>query len=143
METKKYTLEELTGRTPRTRTVACSLIGLLCIAVGTMLPILNVYQGAFHVGSWWKFVYAAGAILYLVGKVATVYTGTHLRIRRLHRIEAWSAIFFCVAAALLFYNGSYTRDSWAFTLAGGILLIYTNIAIPRTITKALKNNEKI
>jgi hypothetical protein len=68
------------------------------------------------------------------------YTGKHPRIRRLYRIESWSGIFFCVAAFFLFYNGEYTRDSWAFTLAGGVLLVFTTIAIPRVVKKELKNN---
>ena len=34
------------------------------------------------------------------------------------------------------------RDVWAFTLAGGALLIFTTIAIPRTVSKTLKNQSK-
>ena len=81
---------------------------------------------------------AAGAVLFLAGKLMCPYTGKHPRIRRLYRIESWSGIFFCVAAFFLFYNGEYTRDSWAFTLAGGVLLVFTTIAIPRVVKKELK-----
>ena len=87
---------------------------------------------------WWKYVYAAGAACFLAGKLLSPYTGTHPRIKRLYRIESWSAVFFCVAAFFLFYNGNVSRDSWAFTLAGGALLIFTTIAIPRVANKELK-----
>lgn len=137
-EEKKYTLEELTGRAPKTWVVVVATIGLLAIAVGTLLPILNVGIFDGSLGAWWKYVYAVGALCYLAGKLLSPYTGEHPRIKRLYRIESWSAIFFCVAAFFLFYNGNVTRDSWAFTLAGGALLIFTNIAIPRVMKKELK-----
>ena len=31
------------------------------------------------------------------------------------------------------------RRSWAFTLAGGVLLVFTTIAIPRVVRRELKN----
>lgn len=134
-EGKRYTREEVMGRAPKAAMVILGTLGLLGIAVGTLLPILNVYTpGAV---TWWKWVYAAGAALYLVAKFFSPYTGTHPRIKRLYRIESWSAIFFAVAAFFIFYNGNMTRDVWAFTLAGGALLIFTSIAIPRAIKKAL------
>lgn len=140
MEKKSYTLDQLTGRPPKTWTVILALAGLLGIAVGTMLPIINVQMGPQAIGIWWKYIYAAGALMFLVGKLFNRYTGIHPRIRRLYRIESWSAIFFCVAAFFLFYNGTYSRDSWAFTLAGGALLVFTTISIPRVVKKELKNN---
>ncbi len=137
-ETKKYTKEELMGKAPRTWCVVLAIVGLLAIAAGTLLPILNVTVAPGAAGMWWKYVYAAGAACFLAGKLLSPYTGTHPRIKRLYRIESWSAVFFCVAAFFLFYNGNVSRDSWAFTLAGGALLIFTTIAIPRVANKELK-----
>lgn len=139
MEEKKYTLDELTGRPPRTWAVIIALIGLISIAVASLVPVFSVQGGTplSAAGAWWKYLYAAGALLYLIGKLCSPYTGKHIRIRGLFRIEAWSAIFFCVAAFFLFYNGNMTRDSWAFTLAGAALLAFTTIAIPRTVKKIL------
>jgi O-antigen/teichoic acid export membrane protein len=136
-----YTLEQLTGRPPRTWTVILSTVGLLAIAIGTMLPILNVYFHPGYLGIWWKVVYAAGALCFLVSKLFSPYTGQHMRLKRLYRIETWSAIFFCVAAFFLFYNGDMTRDSWAFTLAGGALLVFTTLQIPRIIRKELDSSD--
>ena len=126
------------GKAPRTWCVVLAIVGLLAIAAGTLLPILNVTVAPGAAGMWWKYVYAAGAACFLAGKLLSPYTGTHPRIKRLYRIESWSAVFFCVAAFFLFYNGNVSRDSWAFTLAGGALLIFTTIAIPRVANKELK-----
>jgi len=137
---RKYTLDQLQGPHPATWKVILATIGLLAVAVGTLLPILNVLVAYGSAGIWWKYIYAAGAMCFLVAKLITPYRGEHPRIRRLYRIESWSAIFFCVAAFFLFYNGTVSRDSWAFTLAGGILLVYTTIAIPRTVRRELRRD---
>ena len=141
MDNKTYTLDELTGRPPRTWAVIIALIGLIAIAVASLMPVFNVQAGAGTAGDWWKYLYSAGALLFLAGKLCSPYTGKHIRIRGLYRIEAWSAIFFCVAAFFLFYNGQTTRDSFAFTLAGGALLVFTTIAIPSTTRKELRRAE--
>lgn len=133
-----YTKEELSGKAPRTWCVLLATIGLLAIAVATMMPILNVAVAPGSAGIWWKYIYAGGAACFLIGKLMSPYTGTHPRIRRLYRIESWSGVFFCAAAFFLFYNGNVSRDSWAFTLAGGALLVFTTIAIPRVVSKELK-----
>lgn len=137
---RHYTREELLGSAPRTWCVVLATVGLLAIAAGTLLPILNVFVGPGAAGSWWKYVYAGGAVAFLVGKLLSPYTGVHPRIKRLYRIEGWSAVFFCVAAFFLFWNDGELRDVWAFTLAGGVLLVFTNIAIPIVARKAMKAN---
>lgn len=142
MDNKTYTLDELTGRPPRTWAVIIALIGLIAIAVASLMPVFNVQAGAGTTSDWWKYLYSAGALLFLTGKLCSPYTGKHIRIRGLYRIEAWSAIFFCVAAFFLFYNGNMTRDSWAFTLAGAVLLAFTTIAIPRSVKKILASQNQ-
>ena len=136
----RYTLEELQGKAPSTAMVILATVGLLTIALGTLLPIFGVKLGPQAVG-WWKYVYAAGALCFLVGKLFSPYTGTHPRVKRLYRIESWSAVFFCVAAFFLFWGTDTLRVVWAFTLAGGALLIFTTIALPRVIKKELKRND--
>ena len=103
----------------------------------TVAVMLIAYGAA---GLWWKCLYAGGAVLFLVAKLFSPYKGSHPRIKRLSRIETWSALFFCAAAFFLFYNGNVCRDSWAFTIAGGFLLAFTTIAIPRVVNKELKKN---
>lgn len=106
-------------------------IGLLAIAVGTVIPL---FQNGYD-DDLFKYVYASGAALLLIGRLFTPYKGKIVRLKRLYRIEAWSAIFFCVAVFFMFYESSSNRDWLAFTLAGGAIQIYTSIMIPRTIAK--------
>lgn len=86
----------------------------------------------------YKYVYGGGALMLLIGRIFTTYKGDNLRLKRLYRIEGWSAIFFCVAVFFMFYEDASSRDWIAFTLAGGAIQIYTSIMIPRTIAKGDK-----
>lgn len=140
MEEKRYTIDEMIGPKPPMWAVVVGIVGLLAIAVATLMPILNVQIAYGAAGLWWKCLYAGGAVLFLVAKLFSPYKGSHPRIKRLSRIETWSALFFCAAAFFLFYNGNVCRDSWAFTIAGGFLLAFTTIAIPRVVNKELKKN---
>lgn len=79
----------------------------------------------------YRYVYAAGAVILLLARLFTPFRGKDLRLRRLHRIEAWSAIFFCAGCAFMFIPGGTGRDWIAFTLAGAAIQIFTSIAIPR------------
>ncbi|MBE6317787.1 MAG: hypothetical protein E7081_02300 [Bacteroidales bacterium] len=106
-------------------------IGMLLIATGTVMPLL-MQNGD---NDLFKYVYSGGAIMLLIGRLFTSYKGNNIRLKRLYRIESWSAIFFCVAVFFMFYEGAGARDWLAFTLAGGAIQIYTSIMIPRTIAK--------
>ncbi len=107
--------------------------GMLMIALAIVMPMLwGVANPAF------RWIYAVGALMLLAGRILGQYKGDNLRLRRLYRIETWSAVFFCVGAFFLFYPpGNNLRDVLAFTLAGGAIQIYTSIMIPRV---AKKNN---
>lgn len=134
---------EVVGKQPKGVWLILSTLGLLMIVAGTIIPIFNGRTTAYaDQNHWFAYVYGAGALLQLVTKFLTPYTGNVIRVKRLYRIEMWSAVCFCVATFFVFYNPETTRDWLAFTLAGGALLIYTSIMIPRTINKALKNKNK-
>ena len=109
-------------------------IGMLLIAGGTVMPLL-MQDGS----DLFKYVYGGGATMLLIGRLFTSYKGDNVRLKRLYRIESWSAIFFCVAVFFMFYEGAGARDWLAFTLAGGAIQIYTSIMIPRTIAKDKKH----
>jgi len=106
-------------------------LGMLLVAAGTVIPLFTIGSGSVV----YKYVYAVGAVSLLVGRIFSAYKGDNIRIKRLYRIETWSAIFFCVAVFFMFYEGAGARDWLAFTLAGGVIQIYTSIMIPRTIAK--------
>ncbi len=111
-------------------------IALLIILIATIVPffLMNVEwaQAAY------PYVYSAGALILLVARLFSPYRGTDMRLKRLHRIESWSAIFFCVAAFFLFYPASQLRDWIAFTLAGAAIQVFTSIAIPNQERKAAR-----
>lgn len=98
-----------------------SSLGLLLIAVATLIPILS---GGFPESPLYKYLFSAGALVCLA---AALFTRTPkdlpMREKRWIRIEGWSAIFFCAAAFFLWYPGSSPRDWLAFTLAGAVIRI--------------------
>ena len=95
--------------------------GLLLIVAGVLLPILGMGLSVY------RWIYAAGAAVCLVGRLfSRVPDSVPLRVKRLMRIESWSAIF---------WPGAGAGDWLAFTLAGGAILIYTSIMIPRAMRK--------
>lgn len=135
----RYTREDLYGLPPRGWVTAVVTVGLLAIVVATMVPILN---DGFE-NTWFRYVYAAGAALVLAGRLFSPYTGRHDRMKRLHRLEAWSGIFFCVAAFFMFYSPRDNRDWLAFTLAGGAVQVIATFLSARVASKVLrKQSEK-
>lgn len=111
-------------------------LAMLLIVAGTLMPIIT----QLGCGDSFKYVYASGALLLIVGRILTPYKGDNLRVKRLCRIESWSAIFFCVAAFFVFYDQYSLRDWLAFTLAGGCIQAYASIMIPRALAKGDKKS---
>lgn len=107
--------------------------GLILVCIGVLMPIAGL---GFVVARW---IFAAGALMSLIGRFMNQYHGKSLRIKRLYRIEMWSSIFFCVAAFFMFYRGAGPTDWLAFTIAGGLILVYTSIMIPRIAKKEMKH----
>ncbi len=134
-EKTKYTTEELFGRAPSPWFVAMVTVGLLAIVVATLVPLLN--NGFDH--QWYRYLYAVGAVMVLLGRLFTPYTGIHQRMKRLARLESWSGIFFCVAAFFMFYDPNSNRDWLAFTLAGGAIQVIVTVISASVAKKALKN----
>ncbi|MBD5246020.1 MAG: hypothetical protein HDS58_01825 [Barnesiella sp.] len=128
---------DLLGKQPAKIWLILATVGMLLIVVGTLLPIF----GHYFYGATYKYIYTAGAVLLLVSRLFTRYTGKHDRLRRLYRLESWSAIFFCVASFFMFYEPLSARDWLAFTLAGGAVQVYTSIMIPLTIKRAAHEKE--
>lgn len=137
---QEMTIEDIQGKAPRKICTALNIIGLLLIAAGTLAPIFSARMNPYEYHQpWFKYVYAAGALTVLVAKLFSPYTGKVVRLKRLHRIEAWSAIFFCVAAFFMFYDPATSRDWLAFTLAGGAIQVIASVMITRVTSKEIKN----
>ncbi len=108
-------------------------VGLLAVMVASALPLLHIGVGIFG------YIYAAGAALLLVGRfMSQPGKGEPLRVRRLGRMEIWTALVFVAGAVFIFLPQASGRDWIAFTLAGGVLTLYTSIMLPRERAKALK-----
>lgn len=110
-------------------------VGMLLVAIGTVMPLFAQDM----TNETFKYVYGVGAALLLIGRLFSGYKGDNIRLKRLYRIESWSAIFFCVAVFFMFYERAGARDWLAFTLAGGAIQVYTSLMIPRTIAKENKH----
>lgn len=132
---------DVIGTPPSRKIIFTATLGLLLIVVGTLIPLFfGAGQNYVDLPQYYKYIYGGGAVILIIARVMNKYTGCDLRVRRLYRIEAWSAIFFCVAAFFLFYEPYNSRNWLAFTMAGGVLQLITSIMIPRAIRKALKDN---
>lgn len=132
---KENNPDSVTGKQPAAGMLWLITAAMLMIVVATVMPIASPGNVIF------KYIYAAGAAMLLIGRIFTPYKGNVLRVKRLYRIEFWSSIFFCAAVFFLFYDKAQTTDWLAFTLAGGALQIYTSIMIPRAIAKAQREGK--
>lgn len=112
-----------------TPAMLATTIGLILVMAGTALPLLRLDSEIY------RYIFSAGAILVVVGRLFMTYKGPSLRIKRLCRLEVWSGLFFCAAAFFMFWKGAGPTDWIAFTLAGAAIQIYTSIMIPRTRRK--------
>lgn len=112
---------------------ALLIAGLLLVAAGVLMPILsgNISAPAF------RYVFAAGALLTLLARLfqPAPSNGIPLRVKRLLRLESWSALLFCVAAFFAFYSAPVLRDWLAFTLAGAAIQVYCSIALGIALRK--------
>lgn len=106
-------------------------LGMTLLLVTAVLPILNIkWEGL-------RYLFAAGAALTLMAQIATPSPSKELRVRRLCRINVWSAILYCFAAGCLFTTRPDFQKSWvAFLLAGAVIQVYATLMI----SKLTKNN---
>ncbi len=107
-------------------------LGLLLVMIGLTIPVAT---HSFDSDTF-RYVYAAGALLSLLGRLFTpAYKGDNMRLRRLLRLQSWSSIFYCVAAFFTFYDKTSLRDWIAFTLAGAAVQIISSVMITLLLRK--------
>ena len=101
-------------------------VGMLVLLASAFLPIVGVRW------DWLRWAFAAGAVMTLVSQVLMPVASENFRVRRLGRMNVWSAILHCVSAACLFIHDESMQKSWvAFLLAGAVLQIYATLMISR------------
>ncbi|MDE6295419.1 MAG: hypothetical protein K2M03_05075 [Muribaculaceae bacterium] len=127
-----------------------STFGLIIIAVAMVGPFASGI-GNMTALSVYKWIYAAGALIYLLARVvgATDRNGS-LRLRRLRRLEFWAGMAFAVGAFFWFYNEARFSAIWSagplailqntvlFTLAGAMIQIIASWMITARIRKEQK-----
>lgn len=107
-------------------------LGMILIAVGIFLPLLNMMDvKMLYVFRW---IFGAGALLFWASRAVPLNNEFNdMRIRRMHHMEFWVGACFGVATFFWFYNchkfanQPYTgalmilRDTIMFALAGAVL----------------------
>ena len=127
--------------------------GLILVAVGLLAPFTDLANGEYL--RFFKWVYAAGALLFTIARVAgSTDPADGMRERRLRRLEFWAGVAFCIGAFFWFYNEdrySFLLDSGAgaltilretiyFTLTGALIQVIAVIALARRLKKEKNTN---
>lgn len=114
---------------------ALATFGLILVAVGLAAPFATFGNGTLLV--MFKWIFAAGAVVYTVARVVgAVGRDGSFRVRRLRRMEGWAGIAFCIAAFFWFYNTRkfdgemltfrMLNETILFTLAGALIQIVSS-----------------
>lgn len=116
--------------------------GLLLVCVALVSPFAGL--GNMGILQIFKWVYAAGALIYVVARVVNVNDAADsMRLRRLRRMEFWAGVAFMMAAAFWFYEeqhlGPYAgslaimRNTILFTLVGAAIQVIASwLIVSRT-----------
>ena len=97
----------------RKKMEALATFGLILIAVALLAPFASflsggsgmVQPGEFSWISVYKWVYAAGALIFTAARIVNVNDPKDsMRVRRLRRMEFWAGMAFCIGAFFWFYN---------------------------------------
>lgn len=123
-------------------------LGLILVAVGMACPFIDLSNSDYV--RIFKWVYAAGALIYTVARViGSNDPADSMRIRRLRRMEFWAGVAFCVGAFFWFYNEeryalflslgmgqlACLRDTIYFSLAGALIQVIAVFAMSRRMAK--------
>lgn len=109
--------------------------GLILICVALIVPFFN--PSDFSVLRAFKWLYAAGALIFVVARVVNVSDPSDsMRLKRLRRLEFWAGIAFVMAASFWFYEEAHLaalgpwvgvlailRNTIMFSLVGAVIQI--------------------
>lgn len=110
------------------------IVGLLIMAVMAIVQLLVNLDINVELTKW---IYIAGALIVLVGRLVGIYKGPSLRIKHLHLILVFSALLYCASGSMMFiFEGT---NNWiAFLLAGLAVQTYASWTIDRLEKKGTK-----
>lgn len=123
---------------------ALATFGLILVAVGLAAPFATFGNGTLLV--MFKWIFAAGAVVYTVARVVgAVGRDGSFRVRRLRRMEGWAGIAFCIAAFFWFYNTRkfdgemltfrMLNETILFTLVGALIQIVSSWMLSAALRK--------
>lgn len=118
--------------------------------IGAVLMVVGSAANIF-LQTWAPYVFAVGAIAFVLMQLKQGYEGTDTTIRRLRRIMIISDLCFLLAAVLMFANQnnfiglqwtyyvSYVHNNWVVALLiAAILQLYSTHRISRELDKEAK-----
>lgn len=133
--------------------VGVSTFGLLLVAAAMVGPFASGI-GNMAALSVYKWIYAAGALIYLFARlVGASDRSESLRLRRLRRIEFWAGMAFAAGAFLWFYKEAklgalpgtgplaILNDTVLFTLAGAMIQVIASWMIAAREKKEAREKE--
>lgn len=122
----------------------------LIFLLGAVLMVIGSGANIF-MRSWAPYVFAMGALAFVLMQLKQSYEGRSLVIRRLRRIMIMSDVFFLLSALLMFANRSnffglniltyirYVHNNWVITLlVAAILQLYSTHRISSELEKEAK-----
>ena len=102
------------------------IVAMLALLATAAMPIM----GFNH--PWLRWAFAAAAAVTFVARLAERSTSDDLRVRRLHRMNAVAAVFYCLSAACLFVDDLQAQRSWVpLLLAGAVMQAYATVMLMR------------
>lgn len=103
------------------------IVGMLMMVVMAVTPLLPNNNINMELMRW---VFTAGALIVLLGRLIGMYRGSSLRIKRLHGILVFSGLLYCASASMMFiFQGT---NNWiAFLLAGLVVQLYASWVLER------------
>lgn len=123
----------------------CATFGLILVCVGLISPF---FSGSFTwVMAVSKWIYLAGALIYMGARVAGVIADRNasVRVRRLRRMEGWAGVCFCIGTFFWLFNDyrfgnlgfglKVIGDTVTFTLAGAIIQIIASWLLASALRK--------
>ena len=118
--------------------------------IGAILMVIGSGANIFML-RWAPYVFAMGALAFVLMQFKQSYDGSNIVIRRLRRIMITSDVFFLLSALLMFANQSnflglniltyvkYVHNNWVITLlVAAILQLYSTHRISHELDKEAK-----
>jgi UDP-N-acetylmuramyl pentapeptide phosphotransferase/UDP-N-acetylglucosamine-1-phosphate transferase len=107
------------------------IVGMIMMIVMAVTPLLVNHQLNME---WMRWIFIAGALIVLVGRLIDIYRGPSQRLKRLHVILVFSALLYCASGSMMFiFQGT---NNWiAFLLAGVMVQLYASWMIDREQSK--------